>query len=356
MEKHIYIVGAHSRGRTFKEYVTFLYPDTVVEAFLVDELSENEPEIDGIPVKAIRENLKLNPAYPVYMATRGIYHKKISEELRALGMQSVYPVDVALDSRLRNEYVRKVFEAKGVVFRKMEEKIPQQSVHARIYVASSVLDAPLKEVYVLRPEERIIQVGAALTEERLRDAAAFDDTGDNISLKNKQYCELTALYWIWKNAQQEIVGLVHYRRHFLLPDDWLDRMIYHEIDVILPVPLYVAPNLEDNYRQRHDPADWDFVMEYMRENNPADYEAARRFFRESLYSPCNMFIMRKHVLDQLCQWLFPILEAAEQHQGMKEDKYCNRYPGFLAERLITFYFDYHRDQYKVVYADKNFLQ
>lgn len=38
-----------------------------------------------------------------------------------------------------------------------------------------------------------------------------------------------------------------------------------------------------------------------------------------------------------------------------EDKYQNRYPGFLSERLITFFFEYHREKYKVVYADKNFI-
>lgn len=356
MEKNIYIVGAHSRGRTFKEYVTYLYPDTIIEAYLVDDLSENQLEIDGIKVILIDESSKLNPDYPVYIATRGNYHEKIMGELRALGMTSIHPVDVALDSHLRNKYVQKVLEANNREFRKIEEKIPKRSIHARIYVASSIFDQSLSEPYELAPEERIIQVGAALAGTRMESAVAFDDTGDNISWKNKQYCELTALYWIWKNAQQEIVGLVHYRRHFLLPDNWLDWMNYNEIDVILPVPLYVAPSLEENYKGRHDPTDWIYMMEYLKENNPIDYEAAQIFFQGNLYSPCNMFIMRKSVLDKLCEWLFPILEAVEQHGGTKEDKYLNRYPGFLSERLITYYFDCHRDQYKVAYADKNFLR
>ena len=201
----------------------------------------------------------------------------------------------------------------------------------------------------------MIQVGAALTAERISNDIVTDDMGENISIYNKQFCELTALYWIWKNATEDVVGLVHYRRHFILPLNWKSRMMDNDVDVILPVPLYVVPNLEENYRSRHDETDLDYMFFYMKEHCLEEYEEVRAFWKNGLYSPCNMLIARKEVLDELCEWLFPILFAVAEHGGQKEDVYLNRYPGFLSERLISYFFDKYKGKYKVVFADKNFL-
>lgn len=355
MENYIYIVGAHSRGQTFKEYMTCLFPETRVVSYLVNDISENQTEIDGVPVNKIGGNFQINADYPVYIATKGVHHAKITDELRALGIKRIHPVDVALDAQLRNEYVRKVYAANMREFRTLNECSLNGDVRASIYVVKSVHDKELTADYTFLPEERIIQAGAALTDKKLKGAVCFDNEGDNISKKNRQYCELTALYWIWKNSKEDVMGLVHYRRHFLLPDCWLERMMSNGIDVILPVPLYVAPSIEGNYKRRHIASDWECMMECLREKHPNDYEPARKFFSGNLYSPCNMFIMKKMALDELCAWIFPVLDAVAAHGGTKEDAYLNRYPGFLSERLMTYFFETHRDKYKVVYANKNFL-
>lgn len=360
MQSNIYIFGAHSRGRTLKAYINYLYPESIVEAFIVDNYDDNETEVDGIPVKKIGQ--WMNVELPVYIATRGVYHEKIIQQLCALGVKTTILVTVELDMQLRNRYVHEFYERNRRKFVKIQDlpvmlnqECKSKFFSACIYAATSVHDSILQDKYDLKVYEKRIQVGAALTDQRLENAA-YDDSGDNISEKNRQYCELTGLYWVWKHATEDYVGLCHYRRHFILPDHWVERMEQNSIDVILPVPLYVAPNLEDNFRGRHAAIEWDCMMQYLQSKLPEDYERAREFFQGNLYSPCNMLIASRQVLDELCKWLFPILDAVVKECGTEEDKYENRYPGFLSERLITYYFESKRQQYKIAYADKNFLK
>ena len=49
----------------------------------------------------------------------------------------------------------------------------------------------------------------------------MDNTGKNISARNKQYCEMTATYWVWKNTHHTWKGIEHYRRHLLVKPEML---------------------------------------------------------------------------------------------------------------------------------------
>lgn len=361
MKKKVYIVGAHSRAQTLSIYLQYLDSDTSVEAYLYDDDETNPETIGDIRVIRLEDGVKFYTDYPVYIGTRGIYHQRITEHLRQLGFREIYPVTVELDLQLRNEYMKKYFAETGRKFEKIDmlkcskRKSGRNNPSATVYVARSAYDSPLQQEYTLASYEKEIQAGAALAEERISDGVITDHTGEHISHRNRQFCELTVLYWIWKQAKEDIVGLAHYRRHFILPEDWPERMLENKVDVILPIPLYVAPSLAENYKNRHDLVDWDYMMDCLKERSIREYKKATLFFKKNLYSPCNMFIMRREVLDALCDWLFPVLFAAAEHGGEKEDSYANRYPGFLSERLITFFFEIHRDRYKVIYADKNFL-
>ena len=359
----IYIAGAHSRGMTTGYYLKYLDAEVRIIAYLYDNDEENPSEVDGVPVLKITEQSKLDVDAPVYLGMRGVNQERIIKTLVACGMKHIIPVDVKLDMDLRNQYLTKYFAENNRKYDKIynydtdeDSSMSVNNKQVTIYVANSAYDTKLNSPYKFDESEKIIQVGAALTNDRIA-ASYFDSTGDNISEKNKQFCELTALYWIWKNAKDDMVGLVHYRRHFILPENWKHIMAREKIDVVLPVPLYVHPSLEANYRDRHVESNWDNMLEYFKVNRPDEFQNLNSFFKETgLYSPCNMLIARKDVFDELCEWLFPVLFYVANKGGILDDAYQNRYPGFISERLITYFFEKNRDRFKVVYADKNFLE
>ena len=79
------------------------------------------------------------------------------------------------------------------------------------------------------PKDRIylpIFVGADIKE----NTTSFisDNTGDNISIKNPNYCELTALYWAYKNIKADYIGLVHYRRYFSSNNDYFRSLLFFD--------------------------------------------------------------------------------------------------------------------------------
>ncbi|MCX4338636.1 MAG: hypothetical protein OSJ72_03235 [Lachnospiraceae bacterium] len=113
-KKKVYIAGAHSRGRTLRTYLEYLYPDLEVEAFLVDDMEENEAFIDGLPVRLIESGL--HTEYPVYLGMRGVNHEKVAGELMDVGIKEIIPVTVDLDMQLRNAYVRRYEEERGRTF------------------------------------------------------------------------------------------------------------------------------------------------------------------------------------------------------------------------------------------------
>ena len=407
----IYLAGASSRARTTKEYLEKLNPDLKVRAFLVSpEMDDNPGEADGIPVITISKEFVfsegnttlssesgIDTSARVYIGTRGVNHEKLTHELLAIGfaLDNIIPVTPTLDTELRNEYVRKAFEHKGKAFIKLESlsDVYSQEILSgirsndviwhqseteqlgkdgtKLFIAKTIFDGAFTKDVPLKKYEYILQAGTALSQNsssevspsaandktgRLTDASFFDNDGDNISDKNPHFCELTAMYWIWKNSQDEIVGLEHWRRRFLLPDNWAELMTGNGYDVILPVPLCVMPSLKENFVTRHLPIFWETTMEIIRKLYPEDAEKAEEYFtKNNLYSPCNMLIARKEVFDDYSAWLFPILLELNYRIGEVEDKYQNRYPGFVSERLLNYYFDIRRSDLKIAYSDKSFL-
>lgn len=192
-----------------------------------------------------------------------------------------------------------------------------------------------------------------------------DDTSNNISAKNPYYCELTGTYWIWKNAQADIVGLFHYRRvlNFANTDSKIDvinnktalkykitnatiQNILQEYDLILPCKSKKTKiSVYDYYCQAHIGSDMDLVLEIIKQKYPNDYTTAVNELKNNTQMFLgNMLIANKKVFDTYAEWLFSILFEVEkkiQPSVLQRDTYQQRVYGFLAERLMGVFIATH---------------
>ncbi len=236
-----------------------------------------------------------------------------------------------------------------------------------VYVAKFHRDKPLGNRYSFPHWLYPIQVGASLTQERVADI--LDSSGENISHKNGNYCELTALYWIWKNrltgrkgnrgelegAAERYYGLFHYRRFLDLRERDLERLAVGDIDVVLPYPTVHEPDIGEHHRRYIGEADWEAVLQALLELAPEHYgEYGKIFSQEYMYN-YNILIAKAEVLERYCQWLFPILERVEELSAPEGGGRADRYIGYIGENLLTLYFMYHRERLKIVHTGRLML-
>lgn len=207
---------------------------------------------------------------------------------------------------------------------------PLDASDIAIYVATHNQPIDVSERYLFP-----IQTGASLSTHKICELT--DNTGVHISEKNREYCELTALYWIWKNTNNAIVGLSHYRRRFKIQESEITKIL-HEHEMIIPPPYYFRSSLWKGYKNYHLEADMESLVCILEQRCPEIVPVFRQVMDDNELIPYNMLIASKVIFDEYCQWLFPILFAVEKEiDFMVRDTYQRRVMGFLSERLFTTY-------------------
>lgn len=347
----LFIYGAGLMGKALKKCLTEAPYNKVISGFVVGSMENNPEIIDDIAVMDVACAVEFKDSV-VLVALHEKHMISALENLRKHGFSNLISVsfDSDLWSEIRGNWFRTNVLDNIIAY---TDDIGGNETELSIYVVHSIYDKVLAEKCELRDCEVPIQVGAALTDEKL--FAVRDDNGENISEKNKQYCELTALYWMWKNDNSKYIGLSHYRRKFELEGRHIVGALQSDADVIVTVPVLNFDTVRGQYCKDHEERDWNIMLEAIEELYPEYMQAAERVQNGIYYYAYNMFISRKEIFDTYCEWLFAILAYCECKIGVKEDNYQNRYIGFLAERLLTIYLA-HNKQYKVVVAPKHFIE
>ena len=211
-----------------------------------------------------------------------------------------------------------------------------------------------------------IQAGSAIYGPRA--GALRDDEGENISIKNRVWAELTAHYWIWKHylpfhPKLKYVGFCHYRRFFdfarpaskYLPhlgfnrfskgfsERYSEKRILSAVgdaDIIVPAPSRYSRMLKtnlDHYRYGgHSEKDLRALIEIIKRDHPDYVEDVEAFLSSRIEHIWLQVLMRRDWMMEFLTWQFDILMKLEKVSNWPEDApfALVRSPAFLAERFL----------------------
>ena len=175
-----------------------------------------------------------------------------------------------------------------------------------------------------------------------------DNTGENISSLNPSFCELTGLYWAWKNLDAEWIGLAHYRRHFSLrkkgSDPFDSILTSEELLPILEQARIIVPNkrryyietLYSHYAHTHYAEQLDTTRDIIAERCPAYLESFDAVVSRTWGYMFNMMILPRDLLDDYCRWLFDILFCLRERMADVElDAFQARFYGRVSEIIFN---------------------
>lgn len=350
----IVIYGAGLMGRNLVRVLTEKPYRKKILCFIVKSREGNPDDINGINVISLNEASSYKDR-PVLVALHEKHLNGAIKDLKDNGFTNLIPVsfDNDLWCDMREEWIKanSIMPFGAEILLKSCEEISDKKLN--IYVVHSAYDKELAEIIQDKTYEKSIQVGVKLTDKALFPIC--DDTGDNISEKNKKYCELTALYWAWKNDKSEYIGLSHYRRKFVLSEGEISTILSGNVDIVVTVPVMNLETVKEQYAKDHSETDWNILGQAIEVLSPDYKDAYNAVSNNTFYFAYNMFIAKREVLNDYCEWLFKILEYCEKKIGSKDDVYQNRYVGFLAERLLTIYIAKHTEL-KVKMTHKHFIE
>lgn len=225
-----------------------------------------------------------------------------------------------------------------------------------IVAAHKKYQMPVEDIYIP------IQVGA---EKKESLGYQPDNEGKNISSKNPYFCELTGLYWAWKNLNADYIGLSHYRRHFsvekhisketdkrfesVLNEKEL-RDILKDTDVVLAKKRnYYIETLYSHYEHTMYIEPLDETRKIIEEKYPDYLEEFDKLHKRTSAHMFNMFIMKKEILNEYCTWLFDILFELEKRIDVKQyDNFHARFFGRISELLLDVWINKNNISYKEV--------
>lgn len=164
--------------------------------------------------------------------------------------------------------------------------------------------------------------------------------GDNIDYLNPWYCELTGLYYLWKNSDAYYVGLEHYRRFFSSAQTPKHRMEMSEaIEILKKADMIVT---EYSHGPSYCAMDWfrdsgfmPHLENFLAVLTAHDRNEFKAYLKLHTLIQCNMFIGKRPVMERWCKYIFPLLRAYAEREPLTEKN--GRMPGYFAEHIFGYW-------------------
>lgn len=345
----IYIFGAKSVAIGVCRAIRKLGPDKEILGFLVTSHENNPKELDGLPVlelgkvsAALREEEKRTIC--VYIAVPEILHKPIIDNLGKHGFTCYRPVDSRMEADLMEQY----FAAIGGYPSLHSLPLGGEKAKIDLYSAQFYRDKKLENPPDFPDYIRSIMLGCdGNTDQGFNKKADFyDNTGEGISWKNPDYCEMTAFYWVWKNRlslAKDYVGICHYRRRLDITEEDQRRLTQDSVDVILPFPMIHLPDIREHHGRYMKEEEWQTMLEAMEELHPKYRSVYEEIFSDVCLYNYNLLVGKKKIFADYCAWVFPLLFRTEELFELKGIQRTSRSLAYMSESLLTLYFKYHRE-------------
>lgn len=354
--KEIDIYGAQLFACTMYKALTYLGRHRVYN-FIVTSKENNPTEIDSIPVVEWGEYLKRSVKREIWVAVPEEYWGDIGELLDKTGRKEYCFVTNDIRNSILKEFYGSYFKnfkvLENVTESEMNFFLKQEEIMS-LFCVSSVHDKMVSECEMSQNGMLTIEAGAQLSGGVL-NVCYKDDVGDNISVKNRDYCELTALYWIWKNVKCTYKGMCHYRRIFEKSVREIQSVMENGIEAVLPYPTIHFPNIRAEHMRYLREEEWEIVELILKENCSEQYAIYEEILEGQFFYNYNMLVAREDVFEKFCEWLFGILDAIETRMIENNVVTSKRYMGYIGENLTTLYFMANQDKLRIAHMGVDIL-
>lgn len=361
----VIIYGAKSIALGISCAIRELFLEKKLLGFLVSSEEGNPRELRGLSVWKIDDYAKRcadKNRITILIGTPETVHTEIIQILKQHGFLNYICIGWKLEEALMEQ-----FYAKNHLFLSLHSLknghmhgIWKKNSPFCILQAESSKDKKLLESY--KRQKWIHRLWVGSRQEKAETTKYSDNVGDNISDKNGNYCELTALYWIWKNVLKneqnhayQYYGLYQYRRMLHIEDDDVERIIANKVDVILPFPTMHDPDMREHHMRYIKEDDWCAMLQALKELEPEYAEVFQEVQKQPYLYNYNILVAKKEILEDYCAWLFPILKRIEELSCPKGWERSDRYIGYIGENLLTLYFFYHADKLQIVHTGRIML-